>query len=91
MELNKEFWVTVLEEYSKDTKSNFICHYSTTFNRAWIKDEKKIKDIATEFLSNIDDTPFYIGGYTLFNGVYFWGPSFRQIRIDFLNWCIEKS
>ena len=91
--MNKEFWIQVLEEYSNCEWSKFLCHYSKTFDKNWRISEEGIKELGREYLIHIKEDKFYISDGVLFNSKVYssYSPEFRQIRIDFLNWMIERS
>lgn len=89
-----DFWHVVKMEFLK-TQYFFLCPASVIFEYGWHWYNKEIKELADEFLKNSD----YFNLFTIGNGVLFEHDGTyesitneirRQIRIDFINWVIEK-
>ncbi len=93
---SKAFWLQVKEEYENTyLESVFICHSSEVFADAWYSDNKEpIMELATEFKGDeypefcVESFVLFCVGNNSYNVVDF--TYRRKIRIDFIDWCIEK-
>lgn len=84
----KAFWLKVKEEYNKQ---EFICHTSPTFDKAWKGPHKKeLEDIAEDFIDAENLVDFCVGFSVLFNGVPCFYPIFSEVRVNFIDYCINK-
>lgn len=95
---NKEFWIKVREEAGN--RLDFLCVLSPTFENAWHFDKDSIKELGAEFLENTNqNAAFFVGKgtYIIFNtttgdviGETWSKEDFFQLRIDFVEYCINK-
>lgn len=99
MEVNsKDFWIKVREEVGN--KLNFLCLLSPTFKSAWEYNKAAIKELGAEFLENTNQNAAFIMGegvISLFGtttgdvvGATWSVDDFYRLRIDFVDYCINK-
>jgi hypothetical protein len=86
---SKQFWEQVKKEY-KPNEFFSICINSPTFEFAWNElNKKQIQKLAQEFIFyNFKYHGTYLGNNWLF--LRHSGELDKEIRIDFIDWCIKK-
>ena len=95
--LSKQFWQTVLDEYQKgladpDNDTAWICPKSATFAHAWRHQRDDIKLLCVTFLSKQQNTHWEVGDGLLLFTYSVEGLEPRiEIRLAFLNWCIQNA
>lgn len=95
--LSKQFWQTVLDEYQTglakpDNDTPWICPKSITFSRAWRYQCDDIQQLCWTFLSDQQNTFWEVGDSLLFFNFNVEGNEPRiEIRLAFLNWCIQNA
>lgn len=98
-----EFWEKVKEEYGgRESEKYFMCWESNTFKDRWNTDaneKKELEILGEEFLKyNVSDMfkiiPSSSGLFQIKDEVVFTDDVLdtnkKQIRIDFINWNIER-
>lgn len=86
----KQFWLLVQSEYNGE---HYICDTSPTFCKEWEASNRQVlKNIAAEFIeAEINNNTTRIGDFILFQNGCVWNESgFARVRIDFIQWCINK-
>ena len=100
MEINKDFWLKLKEDYKPDLlgKSPFgFCYFSNEFESLWLStQDQDVIDLANQFLESEKGQPFSNLFYTdcgyLFT-TYFAKVSIQdkiEVRKQFLDWIINN-
>lgn len=96
-----EFWQKVKAEFEQSTKEIYICHGSNIFAEWWGKPyfRKKCQLFAKLFLAESGNKSHTISANCVKQGALFVRITLhayddrqihRQVRLDFINWCINK-
>lgn len=87
------FWKQVQSDFLKNNRALYLCDASNTFDEAWqTPDKTVIVDLAKIFMQE-NKKQWYSNKHILFTPEDFYIPfpgEYREIRIEFLNWIIER-
>lgn len=85
--LTEKWWRKVLLESAYNSRYSWLCSMSKTFKSFWTLSEITPFKLAEMFLSETGRNPNIIGR----NGFLFRPSKDREIRIEFVKWCIQRQ